>query len=56
MHEAHGRESADDYPNATHCPCVGVAPPATQEECAEAGCRYCIHSQARDLKRRKARS
>ena len=40
-HDTHGRESPDDYPNASHCPCVGVASLARQIDCADSGCRYC---------------
>ena len=53
MHETHGQESADDYPNASYCPCVAVAPIETQEACAAAGCRYCSNTQAEDVKRPK---
>lgn len=40
LHDNHGRESAEDYPNLTHCPCTGMNR-ALQQECAEAGCGYC---------------
>jgi hypothetical protein len=40
-HATHGQESTDDWPNATHCPCFGIASLSAQDECAAAGCRYC---------------
>lgn len=40
-HQDHGQESAEDYPNATHCPCAGLASIERQRDCASAGCRYC---------------
>jgi hypothetical protein len=40
-HDGHGQESAEDWPNASHCPCVGVHGPYVQLACSLAGCRYC---------------
>ena len=42
MHETHGRESPEETPNLTFCPCLGHA---LQKECAEAGCGYCHNAE-----------
>ena len=56
-HATHGRESAEDYPNRTHCPCVGVAPWADRVNCALTGCGYCaIQVKLKKSKRREADS
>lgn len=46
-HIDHGQEGADDYPNASYCPCVGLAPAIVQKDCAAAGCRYCTSALSR---------
>ena len=40
-HSTHGRYTSDSVPNATYCPCVGVASTKVQLECAVDGCEYC---------------
>lgn len=40
-HATHGRDGAEDFPNASHCPCAGRATDKVQAECAASGCRYC---------------
>lgn len=39
-HSTHGRESPEETPNLTHCPCCGYGV-EKQAECAAAGCGYC---------------
>lgn len=38
VHANHGRESSEETPNLTFCPCVGHG---SQKECAASGCGYC---------------
>jgi hypothetical protein len=42
-HDTHGRVTADDYPNMSHCPCCGGV---RQAECSKAGCGYCAAASA----------
>jgi len=39
-HSTHGRDSPEETPNLTHCPCVGHGFDI-QRVCADAGCGYC---------------
>lgn len=40
-HATHGRESAEETPNMTHCPCCRPGNEQEMFSCAKAGCGYC---------------
>lgn len=46
LHDAHGRASAEDSPNLSHCPCCGPVATPTRRACAESGCGYCAIAEA----------
>lgn len=50
-HSKHGRVTAEDTPNMSHCPCLGGV---LTEECYEAGCGYCATTVRPHVTRRRS--